>query len=133
MRFTPWSKLKTASIIFAVALLSLIPAANADMVIDFSSPIAGAAYFVGTSVQITWYIAEDDIPLDGIYGNLLLMNGSGAACVSLLGDGASVVFPYVQPGNDYYIKIETAIANFQSSYFSLDIACVEGPGAASCN
>ncbi|KAF8465606.1 hypothetical protein DFH94DRAFT_698768 [Russula ochroleuca] len=124
MRFTPWSTLKTASIISAVVLLSLIPAANADMVIDFSSPIAGAAYLVGTPVQITWYIAEDDRPLDGVYGNLFLMDGSGAAYllapgVSLLDDGASVAFPYVQPGNDYYIEIETDIANFQSSYFSL--------------
>jgi hypothetical protein len=80
MRFTPWSKLKTASIIFAVALLSLIPAANADMVIDFSSPIAGAAYFVGTSVQITWYVLkmreserEDGSLTAGIAGTLLKM------------------------------------------------------------
>jgi hypothetical protein len=82
MRFTPWSTLKTASIISAVVLLSLIPAANADMVIDFSSPIAGAAYLVGTPVQITWYVLkmreserEDGSLTVGIAGTSLKMIG----------------------------------------------------------
>ncbi|KAH9991366.1 hypothetical protein BJV77DRAFT_962849 [Russula vinacea] len=81
MRFTTWSTLKTAFIISALALLSLIPVANADVEIVFTSPKAGSTYYFGTNQgmnTIDWYIAADDIKLDGVYGSIFLMDGTGS-------------------------------------------------------
>ena len=61
MRFTTWSTLKTAFIISALALLSLIPVASADVEIVFTSPEANLTYYFGTNQRtntIDWCVLD---------------------------------------------------------------------------
>ena len=65
MRFTTWSTLKTAFIISAVALLSLIPAANAKVEIVITVPEADKTYIFGTNQgtnTVTWYVLNRGNP-----------------------------------------------------------------------
>ena len=61
MRFTTWPALPTAFIIFTAALLSLIPAANAQTVpfsVLWDSPNAGDLYIAGQESKIIWYVSK---------------------------------------------------------------------------
>jgi hypothetical protein len=61
MRFTIWSALTNAFVIFTVILPSLIPGANAfyDVVLYFTNPSSsGAVYFAGQESEITWYVSK---------------------------------------------------------------------------
>jgi hypothetical protein len=61
MRFTTSSALTNALIIFTLALLSLIPAADAqagEIDIVWISPSAGDIHFVGQESEIKWYVSK---------------------------------------------------------------------------
>jgi hypothetical protein len=58
MRFTTCSTLGSAFTIFTVALLSLIPAANASVQIAVTHPLPGRTVFEGASDTITWYVPK---------------------------------------------------------------------------
>jgi hypothetical protein len=62
MRFTTWSTVKSTFIIATIALLSSIPAANADVEIVYTSPVAGVTYYIGQSIDIAWYVLTRENP-----------------------------------------------------------------------
>ena len=59
MRFTTFSAVTNVFIVYTVALLSLIPSANAqDVAIIFYTPQAGETYQAGEMANVTWNIAQ---------------------------------------------------------------------------
>jgi hypothetical protein len=57
MRFTTWSTVTNVFIISTVALLSLIPAANA-IVIGWIRPQPGDTYQAGKEALVEWYVPK---------------------------------------------------------------------------
>ena len=61
MRFTTWSTVTKVVIISTVALLSLLPAANAQangIKIGWMHPLPGETYHAGKEAQVEWYVPK---------------------------------------------------------------------------
>jgi hypothetical protein len=61
MRFTTWSTVTKVVIITTVALLSLLPAANAQangIKIGWMHPLPGETYQAGKEAQVEWYVPK---------------------------------------------------------------------------
>jgi hypothetical protein len=63
MRLTTWSTLTNATIVSTVALLSLVPAANA-FDLSFTHPGYEEKYFVGNHDQFRWYVPKMGKPME---------------------------------------------------------------------
>jgi hypothetical protein len=58
MRFTSLSTLTNTLFISAVALVSLIPAANAFVFVTFTDPGPGTSYHAGDTMLVKWYVLK---------------------------------------------------------------------------
>ena len=61
MRFTTWSTVTNVFIISTVALLSLLPAANAQangVKIGWMNPLPGDTFQAGEEAQVEWYVPK---------------------------------------------------------------------------
>jgi hypothetical protein len=65
MRFTTWSLVTNVFVISTVALLSLIPAANA-LEITIGPPGAGDAHQPGERAIVAWYVPKPRETMIGI-------------------------------------------------------------------
>ncbi|KAF8465617.1 hypothetical protein DFH94DRAFT_355621 [Russula ochroleuca] len=117
MRFTTSSALTNALIIFTLALLSLIPAADAqagEIDIVWISPSAGDIHFVGQESEIKWLAGGDGIDLINITCELWL-HGPYEIAYQLTGKigitnstSGPMTYPaQAIPSNEYYIFMET--------------------------
>jgi hypothetical protein len=58
MQFTSWSTLKNTLFFSTIAMLSLTPAANATVFLDFTHPAHGTVYTIGHSYRLEWYVPK---------------------------------------------------------------------------
>ncbi|KAH9989948.1 hypothetical protein BJV77DRAFT_1069213 [Russula vinacea] len=130
MRFTT----SNVFIISAVALLSLIPAANA-IEIGFINPKPAQTYSVGESVTVDWFVLDPDNETLGQSGDFYMKNFDGfsvllAKDVAILSSSFPLTIPSAPPtaesdygllGSSYYVSFETYnFGVFNSELFYID-------------
>jgi hypothetical protein len=68
MRFTTWSTLANTLFISTVALLSLIPAANAIVDLTFVHPKLGDVHHAGETISFAWYVPKRETEREAMMG-----------------------------------------------------------------
>ncbi|KAH9991353.1 hypothetical protein BJV77DRAFT_537874 [Russula vinacea] len=117
MRFTTWPALPTAFIIFTAALLSLIPAANAQTVpfsVLWDSPNAGDLYIAGQESKIMWDTDTGGNDLSDVTCQLWLHGPYGIVYqlteqIPILDDQSGPITypPQAVPSTEYFISMVT--------------------------
>ncbi|KAH9997077.1 hypothetical protein BJV77DRAFT_104164 [Russula vinacea] len=135
MRFTTWSTVTNVFIVSTVALLSLIPAANAFDILILS-PAGGETYRPREKATVSWRIDKIDLvdvdsELSGKICDIVMMGSDNGYSyllskgVPILNDSALVKYPAAPPstedsGISYYISLQTEYGAFTSNLFFME-------------